>query len=235
MRLQALPPYFLLMPRTMPNSPRKQLHCKSFSYDTSIYPFKECLEDIYGVKLQDLHHHLGRFPVFTRDQDQSTLAHKVFYAAYPKCIQPIYNRFIIEFIRPIVGELFYYQVIPTFRIGLPGNKFVGEYHTDAKYHHMPYEVNFNLGLSGYEGDAALRVETFEGSKHFKLLECPYGNVFSFDHIDCLHGSDPNPYPKTMVSFDFRLALKSLYCDSEVQSVNTGTKFAPGHYFSSCAV
>ena len=55
-----------------------------------------------------------------------------------------------------VKEDFYYQVIPTFRIGLPGNKFVGEYHKDSKYNHQSYELNFNLGISGYLGDAALK-------------------------------------------------------------------------------
>ena len=36
----------------------------------------------------------------------------------------------------------------------------------------------------------------------------------FDHIDCLHGSDPNETDKTMVSFDFRLALKDIYYDTD---------------------
>ena len=41
----------------------------------------------------------------------------------------------------------------------------------------------------------------------------------FDHIDCLHGSDPNETDKTMVSFDFRLALKDIYYDTDASSVN----------------
>ena len=68
-----------------------------------------------------------------------------------------------------------------------------------------------------------------------LLECPYGTIFSFDHIDCLHGSNPNPMNSTMVSFDFRLAVKDLYYDSDAGSVNMGSKFQPGSYFSSSAL
>ena len=64
-----------------------------------------------------------------------------------------------------------------------------------------------------------------------MLECPYGSIFSFDHIDCLHGADPNPYNKTMVSFDFRLALKDLYFKNDHQSFNQGKGFKPGSYFS----
>ena len=53
----------------------------------------------------------------------------------------------------------------------------------------------------------------------------------FDHIDCIHGSEPNETNKTMVSMDFRLALKELYFDTEESSVNLKTKFKPGYYFS----
>ena len=63
------------------------------------------------------------------------------------------------------------------------------------------------------------------------MECPYGKIFSFDHIDCLHGSDPNETDKTMVSFDFRLALKDIYYDTDASSVNLATNFVPGSYFS----
>ena len=68
-----------------------------------------------------------------------------------------------------------------------------------------------------------------------MLESPYGSMFSFDHIDCLHGSDPNPFDLTMVSFDFRLALKALYHEESAYSVNTGISFSPGSYFSSEAI
>ena len=71
---------------------------------------------------------------------------------------------------------FYYQVIPTFRLGLPGNRFVGEYHTDRKYNHESHEINFNLGLTEYDNNA-LRVEAYPGSKNYIKLECKYGNIF----------------------------------------------------------
>jgi hypothetical protein len=213
------------------NPIRKRLHGLTFDYDTSLYPFKKVLEDLYGCELGGLHKHLGSYQLFDRQNDQSTLAHKVFYANYVSAIKPLYCRFINKFISPIVAVPFHYQVIPTFRIGLPGNRFVGEYHKDSKYNHLGYEVNFNLGLSGYTGEAALRVEKPAGSGDFVLLECPYGKVFSFDHIDCLHGSEPNPYDVTMVSFDFRLAVADLYRESDSASVNTGVEFRPGSYFS----
>lgn len=217
------------------NLVRKNLHCKTFEYSTVKYPFKEILESIFGCKVDQIHKYLGGFEAFQRANDQSTLAHKVFYSNYHDKIKPTYQNLIHNVIAPIVNEPFYYQVVPTFRIGLPGNKFVGEYHKDSKYNHKPYEVNFNLGISGYYGEAALKVESNDESSNLISLECPYGSIFSFDHIDCMHGSDVNPQDITMVSFDFRLALVSMYEHCDSKSVNMGIEFNRGSYFSSYAV
>jgi len=97
-------------------------------------------------------------------------------------------------------------------------------------------VNFNLGLANYEGSAALRAEKTPNKGDFITLECPYGSVFSFDHIDCLHGSDPNRTGKTLVSMDFRIAPVALfYYAQDAASINTQSKFAPGGYFSEEAI
>ena len=214
------------------NEVRKRLHCNYFEYDTKRYPFKDLIESFMGVELGSLHSWLGNFDVFTREVDQFTLPHRVFYANFEKQLAPVYKDFIRHFIQPIIDEPFYYQVIPTFRVGLPGNKFVGEYHKDSAYNHLPYEVNFNLGLANYGGPASLQVEKEEGSGEFGRLSCEYGQVFSFDHIDCLHGANPNELGVTMVSMDFRLALKSLYYDDpNAKSLNAQSKFEPGGYFS----
>ena len=210
---------------------RKRLHAQRFSYDTAEFPFKDTVESILGVKLEELHKYLGQFDVFNRANDQSTIAHKVFYANFETRVKPLYDLFITDFIANIIEADFCYQVIPTFRIGLPGNKFVGEFHTDTKYNHQAYEVNFNLGLANYVGNAALRAQKEPDSADFLLLECPYGQIFSFDHIECLHGSEPNTRELTRVSFDFRLAIKNLYIETPAKSVNVGTLFKPGSYFS----
>jgi len=212
---------------------REYLHTKSFNYSTDLYPFKKALENLFGCPLGFLHKTLGNFDIFDRVNDQSTLAHKVFYSNYDSIIKPIYEKFIEKVVSDIIyPHKFYYQVIPTFRIGLPGNVFVGEFHKDSFYNHLPYEINFNLGLSNYIGEAALKTEIVPNSNKWKILECPYGEIFSFDHIDCLHGSETNHSEETMVSFDFRLALKDLYYDSKAESVNLKTSFKPGSYFSS---
>ena len=214
------------------NKLRKELHCKVFEYDTNTFNFLAILENVYGVELEQLHQYLGSFNQFERKNDQSTLAHKVFYSAFNKEVKLLYEKFIFEVIRPIINEKFYFQKIPTFRIGLPGNKFVGEFHKDSYYNHQFYEINFNVGLCNYTGEASLKTELSPDSGDYSLLECPYGKIFSFDHIDCLHGSEPNSSDKTMVSFDFRIALASLYRNvPSAKSVNMKSSFTPGSYFS----
>ena len=217
------------------NTLRKYLHKKIFHYDVAKFPFKDILDFTFGCDSGELHKYLGAFEKFQRKGDQSTLAHKVFYANFYGKFSSTYVKFIHQVIKPIVDEQFYYQVIPTFRLGLPGNKFVGEYHKDSKYNHKGYEINFNVGISNYKGEASLNVEQLDNPGYYELLECPYGSIFSFDHIDLMHGSDPNPFDVSMVSFDFRCALKSLYFDSEAASVNTRTLFNRGAYFSQEAI
>ena len=212
---------------------RSQWHMKYFDYSVNDYPFKETLENIYGCKLADLHLYMGKFERFERENDSISLAHKVFYGNFEEKIKPIYEKFIKNIISKILSShRFYYQLIPSFRVGLPGNVFVGEFHKDSFYNHQNYEVNFNLGLANYEGNAALKTQILPESDNWVKLSCPYGKIFSFDHIDCLHGSEPNLSNKTMVSFDFRLALSELYFESSFKSVNMKSEFKPGSYFSS---
>ena len=100
---------------------------------------------------------------------------------------------------------------------------------------MDYELNFNLGLCNYLGKASLKVQKQKNSDEYIYLECPYGNIFCFDHINCKHGSEENTSDKTMISFDFRIALKRFYFDSDAKSIGNASSFNKGFYFSNKAV
>lgn len=214
-----------------PDELRRELHTKKYNYDIKKYPFKEICESIFGVELENIHHWLGNYSKFSKDTDQNTIIHKVFYANFEQKISSVYHQFIRNEIVNFIPSDFYFQLIPTFRVGLPGNKFVGEYHKDSNYNHQNYELNINLGLSNYFGDASLKTELEPNSNKFISLECPYGQVFSFDHINCLHGCEANPTDKTMISMDFRLALSDFYVKSSAKSIGVGTSFNTGSYFS----
>ena len=218
------------------NKLREALHLKKFNYNTKKYPFYEYLSKLFGVTdLENIHKYMGHFDPFLREQDQHTILHKVFYSNFRLPNSPLkkmYEDLIRDFIAPLVYEKFYYQKIPTFRIGLPQNKFVGEFHRDSAYNHQPYEINFNLAIVNYKGTAALVTEDTAGSDNLILAEIDYGQVMGFDHIGCLHGSEINQTGKTMISMDFRLALASIYYeDPKAESVNLHSKFIIGDYFS----
>ena len=118
---------------------------------------------------------------------------------------------------------------------MPGNVFVGEFHKDSYYNHEDYELNFNLGLANYFGSSSLISEIKPLSNTFTKLSSHYGTIFSFDHIDCLHGSEINKNDKTMISLDFRLALAEIYFPSNNKSKNMKSKFCPGEYFSATCI
>lgn len=215
---------------------RQALHLKKFNYSTKTFPFKSDLEGLFGIdELSKLHEYLGRFDVFEQSNEQTTIAHKIFYAHFKKLdssFQKIYIKFIETFIAQIVPYKFYYQTVPTFRLGLPGNKFVGSFHKDSLYNHKSYELNFNLSFCNYQGDAGLFSEDTPDSGCFIGMEIDYGEVMCFDHIDCMHGSKINTTGKTMVSMDFRLALAEQYFeDPDAFSINTHTAFKIGDYFN----
>ena len=218
------------------NQLREDLHLKKFKYDTKKYYFYEYLSALFGVSdLENIHEYLGHFDPFKREQDQYTILHKIFYANFKKPnspLQKMYENLVKDFISSLVPQKFYYQKIPTFRIGLPENKFVGEFHRDTAYNHQPYELNFNLAIANYKSTAALITEDIAGSKNLITAEIDYGEVMGFDHIGCLHGSGINQTGKTMMSIDFRLALADMYYeDPKAESVNMNSKFIIGDYFS----
>ena len=90
-------------------------------------------------------------------------------------------------------------------------------------------------MSNFLGDAALLSEDSPDSGEYILLECPYGEIFSLNHIDCRHGANTNSTEQTMVSFDFRIAIKDFYYESDLTSMVRNTKFSIGSYFSDSAV
>ena len=211
---------------------RRELHTKKFKFKKNDYKFREKLIDLFGVELGSLHKTLGNYEIWKDGAStQSTLAHKVFYSNFNKGFDLIYFRFIKDFISKIVDVPFYFQKIPTFRIGLPGNVFVSTFHKDSEFNHLDYEINFNLGLENYEGGNFF-VEISPESNEFMHMKCPYGEIFSLNHIDCIHGAKPNLTDKTMVSIDFRLAIKECYYEGNRESLTNKTKFAKDYYFSS---
>lgn len=211
---------------------REELHKKHFSYSTKEYPFKENLQDLFGVELHSIHKTLGDYKLWDDVSfTQSTLAHKVYYSNFYNGFYSIYYKFIKNIVSKIVQIPFYFQQIPTFRLGLPEEKFVRSFHKDSDFNHLEYELNFNLGLSNY-AEGNFFIETYPNSNQFTHMKCPYGEIFSIDHIGCKHGAKTNTSNKTMVSIDFRLAIDECYYLDQKEKKGNQTNFVIGQYFSS---
>jgi hypothetical protein len=200
-----------------------------FSYDPSEYNFRKQLCGIFGVdNLEDLGIS-DKVSILQRGTDQSTEFHREFYERFDE-IRPDYLKFIGNVIEPRIDEPFCYQAVPTFRVHLPGNVAVGEFHTDGDYNHSPGEINYWVPFTPVFGTNSVFIESSQGSGEFAPVEADYGDVVTFDAVRWQHGNKLNTTGQTRVSFDFRCVPKSLYQARGLRTVNTGSSLEIGDYF-----
>jgi hypothetical protein len=168
----------------------------------------------------------------TRETDQQTRWHAAFYDDFHdddglygrSVLRRLYTGFIHGPIAALIAQPFYFQAVPTFRISLPGNLAVGEFHRDADYGHPLAERTFWLPLTSafdtntvWIGNTAVRAEP--------------GDIIMFDAVGQVHGNKVNTTGKSRVSFDFRCVPVSQYQPSEARTINLGLAFAPGGYYA----
>ena len=194
--------------------------------------FAAAVAEAIQLPLETLHEHVGPYPLFQPGKDNSTDTHQRFYGQHAQQ-QQLYKALCKRVIQTI-GECCYVQRIPTYRFGLPGNRWVGNFHRDSDFGHSPYELNAICALTSMPGSAALHVEKTIGGRDFEPLELSIGEVILFDHIDRLHGCPINREGVSVASIDFRFVpvrFAQEAFSSQAMSINTGTAFLPGHYFT----
>src|SRR5947209_1765182 len=104
-------------------------------YDVERYPFPVVIQGYLGTDRLEVIHKGADYELFTRESDQSTEFHRRFYDGLDRDFENIYRRFLEEVVRPFIGEDLVFQRIPTFRVHLPDNVAVGEFHRDRDYSH----------------------------------------------------------------------------------------------------
>ena len=207
---------------------------QEFSYDPSAYGFSEMVKDWF--QCDDLTVLMEEIDLLTREKDQSTEAHKLFYAkAAGDLFQDTYKRFITCEVMPIYGEDIVYQYIPAFRISYPGNIAVGEFHKDSDYRNAAWseevdEDNFFLPLTRSFETNAIWVESSPGSGEYSPMESDYGELTMWKGSKLMHGNKINETGKTRVSLDFRVMPMSRYRADDFYSINSNMKFAIGGYY-----
>ena len=224
---------------------------KKIQYDTNIYNFSESLVKYFfteenKISLNAIHtvkdesgKILGENEVFTREKDQSTILHKKFYEfARLEIFSSLYNNFIKNIVRPLYDEPIVYQSIPTFRIHMPLNTAVGEFHKDKQYRDVKWaesvhEDNFFLPFTDAFDTNTIWVESEEDKSDFTPIECKYGEIIQWDGSNLMHGNKLNTTNFSRVSCDFRIIRYSNYVPNENSTINTKIQFKIGAYYNLC--
>ena len=207
---------------------------KKINYNVNDFSFKQKLEKIFDVK--ELSKLNDNIEIFTREKDQSTNWHKLFYNwARTDDFIGLYEKFILEVIKPLYNEQIVYQAIPTFRVAYPNNIAVGEFHKDKHYRNGEWaskvkEDNFYLPFTDAFNTNTIWVESEEDKGDFTPINCNYGECIQWDGCNLTHGNKINDTGKARVSVDFRVIRYSNYIPSEYSSINTKVKFQIGDYY-----
>jgi ectoine hydroxylase-related dioxygenase (phytanoyl-CoA dioxygenase family) len=201
-------------------------------YDTIKYPFLQILSLIFDTnKLNNLH--IGyQTELLKRENDQKTIFHKKYYDNF-QYIKPVYDDFIKDIVMPIWNEPIVYQKIPTFRIQMPNNVGVGEWHKDKQYNHNQEEINFFLPFTDAFDTNTIWFESEEDKGDYKPMEANYGEFVIWEGVRLTHGNKLNETNVSRVSVDFRIIPYSKWSVQEGQSINTNVKFDIGGYYELC--
>ena len=206
-------------------------------YSTEKYDFACLLRDWLEVEqLKKLHSH-KKYELFSREKDQSSKWHKTFYEKVrnDNSFFELYERFLVDVVKPRYGEEIVYQRIPTFRVHLSGNIAVGEYHKDKFYRKKEWaelvkETNYYLPFTDTNESTTIWSESEEDKEDFAPMLLKYGECMEWDGSNLMHGNKVNDSDETRVSVDFRVMPRSIYVDSTHTSINTKIPFRIGGYY-----
>lgn len=205
------------------------------SFNTFKYQFKEELEKIFNTtNLNKIHKEQEYdFGVLTFENDQRTKFHKTFYDQIREShFLTIYNSFIKEVILPQFEQDILYQKIPTFRIQVPNNISVAEFHKDKTYSHSSHEVNIFLPITSARDTYTIWVESVEDLGDYKPMEANYGEYYLWDGANLTHGNKTNTHDLTRISIDFRILPYKNYSEDNIkETVTTKTPLKLGSYFN----
>jgi hypothetical protein len=162
-------------------------------------------------------------PLATVAKDSESRWHRAFYDGFFE-IEETYISFarviadrVLGCARPVL-----YQRIPTFRVSLPGNKAVGEFHRDSDYGHQIEELNVWTPCTKAFGSNSIHL----GDEAVSVVP---GEVLIFRGSE-EHGNLVNATGVSRVSFDFRLIRQDQLRSDDRVSYNMGTPFSVGEYW-----
>jgi len=211
---------------------------KILKYDVDVYNFTKEVASVYGISdLSEIHNKwvgAKSYEIFYDiREDQSTVYHQKFYRDIVDTnFYDLYYLLIKNVVSDLIQEDFLYQKIPTFRVHLPNNLAVGEYHRDREYSHSSHEINFYLPLTKAWGTNTIWTETEYNKNNFYPLNVDVGEIVMWDGANLLHGNKMNDTGKARVSVDFRILPLSKYKNTDNRSLSSmsPTKMVIGEYW-----
>lgn len=204
-------------------------------YDTKEYPFREIITNIfelynYNSNIENIHS-LQKYDILSREKDQSTKWHQLYYQKYENEFKPTYLKLINDLKKKFNYSEIIYQKVPTIRVQLAdGNFGVGEWHKDKTYNHGVSEVNFWLPFVDTNSENTIWIESVEDKGDYMPYTVKYGEILVFDGANLFHGNKPNTSSETRVSVDFRMIDPVRFIPNQNTTINTNIKFDLGGYF-----
>ena len=210
------------------------------NFNVEKYNFSTILQTWFNWRknLQQLHLQQEYITPFSREKDQSTLWHTIFYKKIREDINFLflYYDFLKTYIKPLYKDTIIFQTIPCLRIHLPKNVAVGEFHKDKDYRDKEWaekvvEKNYFLPLTKTNKHNTIWVESVENKQDYRPILIDPGMCLEWDGSNLSHGNKQNISNSTRVSLDFRVIDFNNYIESNKGSINTNTKFKIGEYYS----
>lgn len=206
-----------------------------FNYDTALYNFREAVSILLEESNLEQIHEKFSFYFLERNKDQSTDFHKKFYNGYSNSLfEKTYHQFIKNFCAETLGAKLINQAKPTFRVHMPKNVGVGEFHKDSDYNHPLEEINFLVPVTDAVHTSTVWIESSPGKEDYKPIDLKYGQVLVFKGGILKHGNKINETNNSRVSFDFRVIPEEQFNPNSFSSINTGMKFDVGGYYARIA-
>ena len=210
---------------------------ESITYSTEKYDFAKIVKEWFNAEDLTEIHKGNTYELLSREKDQSTHWHRKYYDKIreDEVFFVTYRSFLEDIIKPRYGETVICQRIPTFRVHLPNNIAVGEWHKDREYRDLHWarevkELNYYLPLTETNTLNTVWSETVEDRQDYRPILAQYGECVEWDASNLTHGNKKNISDKTRVSVDFRVIPESRYIDSDRFTVNTPMTFSLGGYY-----
>lgn len=207
---------------------------EKYSYNLDEYNFRQEIEKMFGTNQLERIHEIEDcdFGILDMETDNTTYLHKKFYEKVEQTnFLDDYKKFLKDVILPHFNEDLLYQKIPTFRIQVPDNISVAEFHNDKSYSHSPDEVNIFLPITEAKETYTIWSESQENLGDYSPMNAEYGEYYIWDGANLKHGNKINESNISRFSVDFRVLPFSKYDENNMQeTITTKIKLKLGSYF-----